>query len=317
MSNESVYRISHAARLSGVSADTIRIWERRYAAVEPGRDGSNMRVYSAEDVQRLGLMRRLIDAGARISDIAGLDAAALQGRLAESAPPVVNQPGVGRIPVVLVGPGLAALAAEISELQVDGRFDSLAAMREHGRLSAATTLVLRQDQLGENEGRQLLATLRELGLRRALLLYEFAPSAVLGRLRSQGVMSLRATSDPGELRHVLLARHYWEYAGRADAQDHLVAPIPAPRYAAADLERARALKGQLACECPRHLADLISALSAFEAYSSRCEQTQDSDAAVHAMLHSAAAHARHTMETALARLAADEGLTAQLENPAS
>ncbi len=68
--------IQVAARRSGLSADVIRVWERRYEAVRPVRDGSR-RLYSDRDVQRLVLLRKATAAGRRIGDVAALEDAAL------------------------------------------------------------------------------------------------------------------------------------------------------------------------------------------------------------------------------------------------
>lgn len=64
--------IQVAARRSGLSADVIRVWERRYGAVEPQRSGTNRRLYSDEDVERLLLLGQVTRAGRRIGDVAGL-----------------------------------------------------------------------------------------------------------------------------------------------------------------------------------------------------------------------------------------------------
>lgn len=71
--------IQVAARRSGLSADVIRVWERRYGAVRPSRDGSR-RLYSDADVARLILLRKATAAGRRIGDVAVLDDDSL-GRL--------------------------------------------------------------------------------------------------------------------------------------------------------------------------------------------------------------------------------------------
>jgi methanogenic corrinoid protein MtbC1 len=65
--------IQVAARRSGLTADVIRAWERRYRAVEPERSGANRRLYSDIDVERLLLLGRVTRAGRRIGDVAGLD----------------------------------------------------------------------------------------------------------------------------------------------------------------------------------------------------------------------------------------------------
>ena len=62
------------------------------------------------------------------------------------------------------------------------------------------------------------------------------------------------------------------------------------------------------CECPQHLAGLLQGLTAFEKYSSECEDRNPQDAALHAFLHRTTANVRRTMEGALKHLATVEGL---------
>ncbi len=64
--------IQVAARRSGLSPDVIRVWERRYGAVSPARSGTNRRLYSDEDVERLQLLGQVTRAGRRIGDVAAL-----------------------------------------------------------------------------------------------------------------------------------------------------------------------------------------------------------------------------------------------------
>lgn len=66
------YSMRVVTRLTGLSPDTIRAWERRYAAVVPARTEGNTRRYSAVDVRRLGLLKAATNRGYRISDIANL-----------------------------------------------------------------------------------------------------------------------------------------------------------------------------------------------------------------------------------------------------
>lgn len=64
--------IQLAARLTGLSTHVIRIWEQRYQAVEPRRTAANHRLYSQEDIERLGLLRDVTHAGHNISQVARL-----------------------------------------------------------------------------------------------------------------------------------------------------------------------------------------------------------------------------------------------------
>jgi len=58
---------------TGLSQHVIRVWEKRYGAVKPARSAGKRRLYSDEDVQRLGLFRQLTRAGHSIGGIAHLE----------------------------------------------------------------------------------------------------------------------------------------------------------------------------------------------------------------------------------------------------
>ena len=57
---------------TGLSLETLRAWERRYGFPTPERRaGSNRRLYSAADVDRLVVIRRALDRGYRVGDVIG------------------------------------------------------------------------------------------------------------------------------------------------------------------------------------------------------------------------------------------------------
>ncbi len=64
--------IDAVVRRTGLSAHVIRIWEKRYRAVEPARTESNRRLYSEDDIQRLILMRDLVRSGQAAGYVAKL-----------------------------------------------------------------------------------------------------------------------------------------------------------------------------------------------------------------------------------------------------
>jgi len=65
------YPIRAVARLTGLSVDTLRAWERRYEAVVPKR-GERGRVYSDTDVDRLKQLAVLVERGHAIGTVARL-----------------------------------------------------------------------------------------------------------------------------------------------------------------------------------------------------------------------------------------------------
>ena len=60
------------AQRTGLTPATIRAWERRYAAVSPSRSDGGRRLYSDREVERLGMLRQLTEAGRPISMVAPL-----------------------------------------------------------------------------------------------------------------------------------------------------------------------------------------------------------------------------------------------------
>ena len=79
--------ISDVERETGVAKETLRVWERRYGFPAPVRDANGERSYSPQDVQRLRLVKRLLDMGYRpgkIIDFSTDELAALVGKAART-----------------------------------------------------------------------------------------------------------------------------------------------------------------------------------------------------------------------------------------
>lgn len=81
---ELTYPVGTASRLTGLSPEVIRAWERRYGVVEPLRTPGGTRRYSAADLKRLRLVKAAVDAGYRIGQVARLDLPELEQRAAGS-----------------------------------------------------------------------------------------------------------------------------------------------------------------------------------------------------------------------------------------
>ena len=81
------YPIRAVAKMTGLSVDTLRAWERRYDAVVPGRDHRG-RVYIDAHVRRLRQLAALVEQGHAIGRIAGLSDASLM-KLRHDAGPLL------------------------------------------------------------------------------------------------------------------------------------------------------------------------------------------------------------------------------------
>ena len=69
---EPTLNIAAVERDTGLSKDVLRMWERRYSFPVPRRDDNGERLYSLDQVERLRLMKRLMDLGHRPGKLMGL-----------------------------------------------------------------------------------------------------------------------------------------------------------------------------------------------------------------------------------------------------
>ena len=82
------YPIRAVSKLTGISIDALRAWERRYKAVVPNRTARG-RLYDATQVRRLTLLYRATNAGHSIGQVSKLDDAQIETLLAAQVAPAV------------------------------------------------------------------------------------------------------------------------------------------------------------------------------------------------------------------------------------
>ncbi len=116
------------ARLTGLSVDTLRAWERRHAVVAPIRDDRG-RLYTGGDVKRLQLLAAAVERGHAIGRLAALPDTELEAVIA-----------VPTLSHALDDPGsedAAVIASSTTLLAALQAFDAAAVERELNRLSLA------------------------------------------------------------------------------------------------------------------------------------------------------------------------------------
>lgn len=155
------------------------------------------------------------------------------------------------------------------------------------------------------------------GVRQCVVVYTFARSRDVDALAARDIVPLRAPVRLDEVASALvkLAMVATE-SGQREAES--VADEPGPwsatgevaprRYDNEQLSRLARISTDIDCECPRHLAELVGQLTAFEIYSAGCASRDDDDRALHQYLHRTTASARAAVEEALGRVIAAEGI---------
>ncbi|WP_229487831.1 MerR family transcriptional regulator [Pseudoduganella lutea] len=293
-----------AARLAGLSVETLRVWERRYGVSDTLRSERGQRLYTAGQVRRLGLLKQLVDNGHPIGTLATLPLE----RLEELAGVRADHAAVplALVRVALVGETLARrIAATGNGLEVQR-----AVARLDGDLAplqgAAVDVLLVELPEPDETMVPLVAAAREAaGAAAVVVLYRFCASATIRALRAQDCMVVRMPSELGELAQLCRAA----LAGRQlPSVDRPAGTVPAVRFDEAALATITAAGNRIACECPRHLSDLLLMVGSFERYSAQCVSRSTADAQLHRELGHAAGLARSVLETAMERLVVAEGL---------
>lgn len=85
------YALGAVCKLTGLSPDVIRAWERRHAAVQPSRTPGGTRRYGEADVRRLLLLAEATRAGHTIGSLAPLSDEQLAGLIEPRDGPDVSQ----------------------------------------------------------------------------------------------------------------------------------------------------------------------------------------------------------------------------------
>jgi DNA-binding transcriptional MerR regulator/methylmalonyl-CoA mutase cobalamin-binding subunit len=122
--NEAQYPIQLVARLTGLSAHVIRIWEQRYRAVEPQRTATKRRLYSQSDIERLNLLRDATHAGHSIGQVAQLPTDKL-GKLVAASSSLPAPAARALAPAPPTGSFLVECVAAIKSLDAHALDDAL------------------------------------------------------------------------------------------------------------------------------------------------------------------------------------------------
>ncbi len=334
------HRSGAVARMLRMPVATLRVWERRYGLTQPLLSASGQRLYSDDDVRRLALLKQLTDLGHAIGSLAGLDMAQLRqvasthanvlaARTTESAP--LDRPTPARpCHVAVIGISLAgrlqrpALLRQLARpVRWLGPFaDAAQANAAHAAAAlqgeSVDVLLAHEPRLHEGWLASLQAAAPALAALPKAVLYRYAAEPTCAALAAAGTALLREPqNDTGLgqwLQGVLQASAQASPAAGDPAQPGPV--VPPRRWDDAALADFAGLSSTIACECPRHVAELLMQLSHFEAYSIECQHRNAADAELHAHLQQVAASARSLFEAALERVALHEGLILPPSHPA-
>lgn len=319
---ESLRRTGAVARMLRMPVATLRVWERRYALTQGKLSASGQRLYSEADVRRLALIRQLTELGHAIGSLAGLDMEQLQQVAAthaelHAARPTPPQAAQGQWRLAVVGTSLAqrldkpGLLQRLGRpLQLLGPFETIEQAGLALKREEVDALLLHEPQLHAGWLGALESAAPGLSGLPMAVLYGFASEAVCETLAAVGISLLRAPQPDVVILQWLRGLVALSAPPRSAPAWPPQAPAPR-RWSDQELIAFANRSTTVACECPRHVAELLMQLSQFERYSAQCANRNEADAQLHQFLQQLTAESRHRFETALSRIAQHEGLIAE------
>lgn len=306
------YRSGAVARLVGMPVTTLRVWERRYGLGGESPSLGAHRLYDGAGVERIALLRRLTQEGHAIGAIAGLEMQAL--RAVGAAPSVAADAGAAaadappRLVVVGTALGMRLRQSAGARWQVLAVHEDLASAARAASREPADWLLVGWAVLPDAAPSALQGARSACRAARVGAVYGYGSAQARRALATAGVEGLRDGPDDAALAAWLARPGPARRPGRAPRPAPApVAGLPPPRFDEQALAELASRGTAVACECPRHVAELLVQLSRFEQYSARCAHRSRADAELHARLQRAAGDARLLMERALDAVIEHEG----------
>lgn len=319
-----LYRIGAVSKATGVPVPTLRIWERRYHALSPTKTDGNQRLYSDYDVSKAHVLKQLTAAGHAIGAVASLSLEALR-HLGASHPPI-SQSGqphhTAPLLIAVVDVGLAnriesqkfASVLQRDALQVAAVYNDIEHALHTPWTEDAKVCVIKVTSLQ----RGMLEAIQQLNAQRTfvhtVVLYNFAPDMLVQAMRAAGLTVRRDPISDIELAELL--QSVLMLQPLMQAHTGVTASAGPRKYNDQVLKRVANIPTSVLCECPKHVAELITQLANFETYTQDCLSRNDDDAHLHAYLKVISGSARALFENALEKIAEHEGIDL-CDNPAS
>ena len=318
-SSGAVHKIGAVSNLSGVPTPTLRVWELRYGTFTPEKSQGQHRLYTDDDVLRATLLKRLTERGHAISSLAhfssqDLNALLMQGQDAirsRTDARLAGQPAS----MVIVGVALASrieskkftLGFINQDIKVTNIFNDLPHALGATFERQVPFLLVKVNSLHAGMQIDIHRLAQNCKALQVLVLYNFGQEKIIELMKRSGMMVRKEPMSDSDLADLINSALL---VGTEKESTGLVVGslIPPRKYSEATLNRVANISTNVLCECPRHVAELITQLANFEQYSHECLNKSSEDSHLHAYLSSVSGSARALFESALEMVANHEGI---------
>jgi len=296
------FRSGAVARRAKMPVSTLRIWERRYEVAPSAKTDTGHRLYSEDDVKRIVLLKALVNLGHAIGSIAKLNIDQLKEIAGQAEADLRGTPQLRKWNLVVIGSvPIGRLNGNEANNPSVVFYDTLEQAQSRPG-SEAEALLVNVASLQEETSHAILRLAKSLKADAVTVAYGFGPTIAVEALRFAGVRLHRESFGMLDIPQIVD-----DLFQRLPAADFQWTRAPR-RFSDRSLIAIASLSPTIACECPRHLAELVMKLSDFETYSDECVSRSPADASLHRHLADVANRARSMIETALEHVSRAEGL---------
>ena len=315
MSLENVFKIGAVSRITNIPVDTLRIWERRYNVVVPIRSSNSDRLYQTKDINRLTLLKILVDHGHSIGTVARLTNDDLTERLSIHNQKILvkNKNVKSNINVAVIGEVLS-LQIEYSNIDNDdfsfaGIYHNENDFLENNNNQPIDILIVEYPAIHEDSIDRIEKLFKKSAAKKLILIYGFTNSAAKKLLDKTNYKYIQAPVSVKNLqREVSELIKISSLKEDIPSNVELETKAPTRNYNNKQLITLSSASSTIKCECPQHLSSMVIKLVQFEQYSVECIDKYEKDAELHAMLGNMAGHARSILEKALSKIVDAEKL---------
>ena len=317
--SRSFHKIGAVSSLSGVPTPTLRVWEVRYQTFHPYKTESKHRLFTDDDVLKATLLKRLTEQGHGISSIAKLSTTDLNNLLQQQQETnqrkARSESQVQSVSVAVVG---LALAARIESKKFTFSFNNQAIRITDIFTNVAEALLAKFQEKSQiliiytnslHAGVQVdIHRLAEINhALQVIVLYNYGQEPIIESMKRCGMIVRREPISDSDLADLINSvRVVNTESGTAGLTSGML--IPPRKYDDIELMRVAGISTNVLCECPKHVAEIITQLASFEQYSRECLNNSTEDAHLHSYLSTVSGSARALFESALEMVAKHEGI---------
>ena len=326
---DGLYKIGAVSKITGINIPTLRAWENKFNIIEPVRINGTQRGYSKNDLDKLCLIKALVDLGDSISSISTLNINELEVRLEESSNKKNNfssnesKESYSAVVIGTMVPNLDNPLQNLPRIKVVSKYELSDISEDDAIISDdADILIFEIPTLHIKTITWVKNIMRRSNIGNSIILYRFGSAEGIKSVnREKNINILRQPANSNDIQMLsaftLIGKneHRDTYVQRSKGKTkkEIIDPDQQP-FSDKELWEISVMANPIHCECPKHLSSIITSLKGFEKYSADCEELGYEDKLLHQELEQHSIEARIIIEKALRKVIKENAINYSAAN---